>query len=281
MSALPLRASTASTRLKHAQAAATTTTPGSDRCVHPPVPAPVHCHGPFTFSFRCSFVVVLRCLYPRQLQWYVLAATPRAKDVVLVIDTSGSMGQQTSFGPRMPRAIEAAQVVLSTLSPNDRVGVVDFDSNAEYPSVLNCGGSVPQLSSATPDAVDALVTWTQSLRAGGGTAYIDGLSLAFDMFDNTGDIGNDRVILFLSDGLPGEEPNAITSFLDTRRDTDSNFRLLTYGFGDSTLSECVFAHAVHSRWVAPDCVDVPGVSPALPAAPSLKTWRTKTTASSG
>ena len=49
------------------------------------------------------------------LQWYVLAATPEPKDVVIVIDTSGSM-----FGNRMAQAIAAGKVVLSTLSPNVR-----------------------------------------------------------------------------------------------------------------------------------------------------------------
>ena len=52
------------------------------------------------------------------------AATPRPKDVVLVIDTSGSMGDAVS-GSRdikmIDVAISAVKSVIDTLNPNDRV----------------------------------------------------------------------------------------------------------------------------------------------------------------
>ena len=233
----------------------------------------------FLFCGAHAFSAGLTSTRPPCCQWYVLAATPKAKDVVLVIDSSGSMGSTNSGSTLMDIAIDAAKVVLATLSPNDRVGVVDFDSAARYPSVLNCGGTVAKLSSATPDAISQLNDLVDQIRAGGFTRYISGLRIAFDMFDNTGDIGNDRVILFLSDGIPTEGANEITTYLDNRRATDSNFHLLTYGFAFD-LQECVLAWlAIPPSCFTPACVCA-CVSPALPAAPSLKTWRTKTTASS-
>ena len=53
---------------------------------------------------------------PRFRPWYVETATPEPKDVVLVIDTSGSM--TTAL---MNVAKEAAKTVLSTMNPRDRV----------------------------------------------------------------------------------------------------------------------------------------------------------------
>jgi Mg-chelatase subunit ChlD len=53
--------------------------------------------------------------------WYVEAATPESKDVVVVIDTSGSMSNSYSSRVLMDIAKEAANTVITTLNPNDRV----------------------------------------------------------------------------------------------------------------------------------------------------------------
>lgn len=61
------------------------------------------------------------------------AATPTPKDIVVVIDSSGSMGST-----RMSKAKAAAQIVLSTLNPDDYFNVVDFDSSARSLQVRRC-----------------------------------------------------------------------------------------------------------------------------------------------
>ncbi len=53
--------------------------------------------------------------------WYVETATPTPKDVVVVIDTSGSMGVRYGGSTLMQIAKEAAKTVLDTLNPNDMV----------------------------------------------------------------------------------------------------------------------------------------------------------------
>ena len=53
---------------------------------------------------------------PRFRPFYVETATHESKDVVLVIDTSGSM-----HGNRITVAKAAAKTVLSTMNPRDRV----------------------------------------------------------------------------------------------------------------------------------------------------------------
>ena len=55
---------------------------------------------------------------PRFRPFYVETVTPEPKDVVLVIDTSGSMS-----GTRIIVAKEAAKTVLSTMNPRDRVSI--------------------------------------------------------------------------------------------------------------------------------------------------------------
>ena len=54
---------------------------------------------------------------PRYRPFYVETATPEAKDVVLVIDTSASM-----TGDNLRIAKAAAQTVLDTMNPKDQVG---------------------------------------------------------------------------------------------------------------------------------------------------------------
>ena len=60
---------------------------------------------------------------PRFRPFYVETATPEPKDVVLVIDHSGSM-----TGQRIIVAKEAAKAVLRTMNPRDRVSMFSLTS---------------------------------------------------------------------------------------------------------------------------------------------------------
>lgn len=53
--------------------------------------------------------------------WYVETASPVKKNLVIIIDRSGSMS-----GLRMRLAKEAALTVLDTLPPKDNVSIVHF-----------------------------------------------------------------------------------------------------------------------------------------------------------
>ena len=64
---------------------------------------------------------------PRFRPFYVETATPEPKDVVLVIDHSGSM-----TGQRIIVAKEAAKTVLRTMNPRDRVSMVPLKNYQEY-----------------------------------------------------------------------------------------------------------------------------------------------------
>lgn len=62
---------------------------------------------------------------PRFRPWYTTGSSG-AKNVVLIIDISGSMQ-----GTRIEIAKEAAKSVVNTFSNNDFVGVVTFSNNAQ------------------------------------------------------------------------------------------------------------------------------------------------------
>ena len=65
---------------------------------------------------------------PRFRPWYVAATTGR-KNVILMIDVSGSMS--TDNPSRMSLAKDAAISVVDTLSPADTVTVIKFSSSAD------------------------------------------------------------------------------------------------------------------------------------------------------
>ncbi len=56
----------------------------------------------------------------------MVTATPSAKDVVVVIDKSGSMGSYSASQTLMTIAKNAATSVVETLNPNDRVSINRF-----------------------------------------------------------------------------------------------------------------------------------------------------------
>jgi|SRR5215831_11528548 len=88
-------------------------------------------------------------------------------NVMLVIDVSGSM-QATDVQPtRLGAAEKAAQSLVDSLPPNASVGLVAFNATAF--DIVPLGTDR-----------DALRTGIESLRARGGTAIGDGLSLALD-----------------------------------------------------------------------------------------------------
>ena len=67
---------------------------------------------------------------PRTRPWYVKAAG-EPKDMVIIIDSSGSMLEKD----RMKYAKAAAKKVLTTLNDNDRVAVISFATEVHYPGV--------------------------------------------------------------------------------------------------------------------------------------------------
>jgi Ca-activated chloride channel homolog len=97
-------------------------------------------------------------------------AVPRDQaDVMLVVDTSGSMTATDLKPSRMVAARLAAEKFVQALPPNTRVGLVEFSSRARLASPLTRDRAV-------------VLTAIRGLDADGGTAIGDGLALALDVF---------------------------------------------------------------------------------------------------
>ena len=108
-----------------------------------------------------------------------------AKDVIVVLDTSGSME-----GEKIEQARQALLYVLDHLNPEDRFNIVEFSTGArEYARELVA-------ATETEDAA----RWVERLGATGGTDINLALLTALDMVEP----GRPTMILFLTDGLPTE-----------------------------------------------------------------------------
>ena len=130
----------------------------------------------------------------RKRPWYV-AASSGPKDVVLVLDTSGSM----SSSSRISLAKTAANDVIDALTIGDHFGVVEFNSDA---STLNPGGRLLQATDENKASMKAYVT---GLYADGMTNFYDAFEEAFDLIDASTAAGATSnchtAILFLTDGV--------------------------------------------------------------------------------
>jgi Mg-chelatase subunit ChlD len=119
--------------------------------------------------------------------------------IVLVIDTSGSMG---SFGPQVAKvdlAKETAQAVIDLLGEQDIIGVIAFDQEARWLAAPTEARHREQVM----DQVARLV-------AGGGTNMYPALRLAYDYLRSAA--ARVRHVIVLSDGQtdPGDFRGLVT-----------------------------------------------------------------------
>lgn len=131
---------------------------------------------------------------PRVRPWYV-AASSGPKNVIMVLDTSGSMQ-----GVRIELLKEAAKRVVSTLTVADRVAVVPFSTEA-YGSITDQDG---KMFVATAENKRTLLAEIDKLQAAGRTNFYDAFTEAFDVLDLSARdeilVNCNSAILFLTDG---------------------------------------------------------------------------------
>jgi len=149
------------------------------------------------------------------------------RELILVIDTSGSMG-----GESIRQARAALDLALSRLQPGDRFNVVEFNS------ILNPWQQ--QAVAATPAALQQARAWVGQLQAGGGTEMEPALRFALGGHAPPGYV---RQVLFATDGAV-DDPNGLMHLIDERL---GDSRLFPIGIGSAPNAQFLQAAARHGR----------------------------------
>jgi Ca-activated chloride channel family protein len=135
------------------------------------------------------------------------------RDVILVLDTSGSMG-----GEKIEQAQEALIYVLEHLNEEDRFNVIAFSTGLhQYARGLRPASEA-----------DEAVEWVERLEAVGGTDINRALLEALALVEE-----RPTVLIFLTDGLPTEGVTEIEQILaNVEAAASNNVRLFPFGLGD-------------------------------------------------
>lgn len=179
--------------------------------------------------------------------FFMLLLTPKAqvqareviaKDVLFVLDTSGSMR-----GDKLKQAKAAANYVLDNLNPGDRFNIISFGTSTEQ-----FGRGLQSLS-----ATEQAHAFVRDLVASGGT------NIGQAMQEALGEAAGQRprMILFLTDGVPTEgerDPDKILQAV--KNQAKGNVRLFAFGVGydvNTTLLDSM-AQALHgvASYVRPE-----------------------------
>ncbi|MDX2137802.1 MAG: VIT domain-containing protein [Chloroflexota bacterium] len=160
------------------------------------------------------------------------------KDIVLVVDQSGSMD-----GVKWRQAQTAASYVLGNLNPSDRFNVVLFSTGWRLFSNQMEPASMGQ------SAAD----WVNTQEADGGTDINGALTTALGFADAERPL----TVLFITDGLATEgevDPAVILSNLEAA--AGDNTRIFTFGVGDDVdtflLDSIIRAHRGSGSYVRPN-----------------------------
>jgi Ca-activated chloride channel family protein len=161
-----------------------------------------------------------------------LGETP-ARDIVLVLDTSGSMR-----GIKMEQARKALKYCLANLTARDRFGLIGFATTVNpYED---------KLLPASADQLKRAHKWVDDLEATGGTAINDALEAALKLRPREEE--RPFTVVFFTDGEPtiGEtDPEKILRNVATKN--TANTRIFTFGVGDDVNAALLDRLAENTR----------------------------------
>jgi Ca-activated chloride channel family protein len=166
-----------------------------------------------------------------------LAQTQRvARDMVFVLDTSGSMA-----GAKMDQARKALKYCLDRLPDGDRFAVLNFATTVNHHR--------EGLTNVTRDSIAGAKKWVDDLEATGGTAIDEALRAALDLRSH--DRNRSFTVVFFTDGQPtiGEtNPDKIIHNVLDRNTIQT--RIFTFGVGDDVNAVLLDRLAEETRAVS-------------------------------
>ena len=181
---------------------------------------------------------------PRKRSWF-LSASNGPRNVILILDSSGSM-QQPIHHSRMQLLKTAAKALVDGLTMSDFVAVVDFDSEAKTYE----GNKF--WSRAASGFRDTLKDFIDSLQADGGTEYLKAFEKAFEVAD-TGYASNygsgcQTVFVFLTDGQnSGQSPVAAIKARQRRMTAENKKEMyFVIALGDDVVQDVSTGGAIKS-----------------------------------
>ena len=142
-----------------------------------------------------------------------------AKDVVFVVDTSGSMAEEG----KMEKARSALLYGVRILRPQDRFNIISF---AGEERLMETG-----LIAADDKGRARGETFVKALKPVGGTNINQSLLASLRQFSET-DRERPKMLVFMTDGLPTVDETNVTKIVDNvRKATRTGLRLFTFGVG--------------------------------------------------
>ena len=141
-------------------------------------------------------------------------------NLVFLIDTSGSM----SDPDKLPLLKQSLRLMLSELRPEDEVAIVAYAGSA---------GEVLEPTKAAERST--ILAALDRLGAGGSTAGVEGIELAYQVAERMFDDGEVGRVLLATDGdfnVGIHDPDQLKDYIAKKRDTGTYLSILGFGRGN-------------------------------------------------
>lgn len=180
----------------------------------------------YTLSDQDFGLSLLTYREPGKDGYFLLLVSPKAelderevsaKDVIFVLDTSGSMSEEG----KMDKAKAALRHGVSTLNPRDRFNIVSFAGEEHLMS--------ERAIAADEEGKKQAREFIERMRATGGTNINDALMAAFKQLQ-AGE--RPQMVVLITDGQPTVgETQANRILANVKQANKANLRLFTFGVG--------------------------------------------------
>ncbi|URI07644.1 VWA domain-containing protein [Aquincola tertiaricarbonis] len=189
--------------------------------------------------FMIADKVVFQNSLSKLAQTCDLVSDPTAfpSDVVLVIDSSGSMQTNDPQNVRVSAAIN----FVGGMKPVDKVGVVDFDSGARL--AIGLSSDQGGISSAI-----------RTIDSNGGTDIGAGVNIAIQQLLQNSNVNRNRVVILLTDGQGAYDQNL------TQLMVDNGIRAFTIGLTGSVDSALLQGIATATKGAYKQIANANGLS---------------------